>query len=356
MPRRKHAFDTVRFIALIGILINHTLSLSSAKPLVNVLQDYHAVLFVLLMGVFIDINSSVKKTLIRTGVLIGAGFALGSADITLDVILINLGLLNLIVWTIAKTFTKIKTLLVITLSWLILSPVVSQFSHYIIEHHLGIVPRQYNTGAYLLFNEPLYFFLRPIFYSSYPVLQWTTIVLFGIILKHFINAKWWKISIIGLTMFSLAKTSSFLLGGSLWTMDNGTANNWGNIFDSGAYTGTSLGILSSVGMGYLIIGIVVFLDNILKWRINPYLSGSTLSLYSIHVFSFTFIPISILENTTYAFILFAATLFGFVIISYLWYLLSKKYGFIKYGPLEEFTYYLTLPKENYRAEFKKISN
>lgn len=346
MVQRKYAFDTVRFIALIGILINHTMYNSPAKPLVNILQDYHAVLFVLLMGIFIDLKGSLKKTLIRSGVLIGTGFALGSSEITIDVILVQLGLLNFIAWSIARKIQKIQSLIIITFIWLIASPIISQAIRSFLEKDLGIIPTQKNIGLNLLLEDPISFLLRPFIYSSYPVLQWTTIILVGIIIKHFINTKWWKLSVIGLAMFTFAKVISYFLNGSLWTMDNGTANNWNHLFDSGAYTGTTLGMLSSLGMGCLIIGLVQFLDSILKWRVNPYLSGSTLSLYSIHVFSFTMIPVYILESTAYSLILFASTLLGFVIVSYMWYLMAKHYHFRKYGALEEFTYYLATSDQN----------
>lgn len=344
MTHRKHYLDTVRFLALIGILINHCFNNSPAEKIVNILQDYHAVLFVLLMGVFIDTKSPAKKTLIRSSVLIGTGFALGSSTIVIDVILIQLGLLNIIVWGISQYIHKTRTLFFITSIWLIISPIISITVRNFFEKTLLIIPTQKNIGLELLIEDPVSFVLRPFFYSSYPVLQWTTIILIGMILKSYLNAQWWRISIIGLTMFCFAKLVSFFFNGSLWTMDNGTPNNWTHLFDSGAYTGTTLGILSSVGMGIVIIGFVKFLDNLLKWRINPYLSGSTLTLYSLHTFSFTMIPMYILENTPYSLALFSSTLIGFVIVSYIWYRLSKFYGFTKYGALEEFTYYLTTSK------------
>ena len=346
MAQRKHALDTVRFLALVGIVINHTLSNSSAQPLVNILQDYHAVIFVLLMGVFIDPHSNFRKVIIRSGVLIGTGFALGSSIISIDIILVQLGILNLIAWLILQKISKFTPLFILTIAWLLLSPILSQIIRAFLEQNLHIIPTQENIGLNLLLEDPISFILRPFFYSSYPVLQWITIILFGILFKNFLNSKWWKISVIGLAMFSLAKITSFMLGGSLWTMDNGTSNNWNTIFDSGAYTGTTLGMLSSVGVGFFIIGVVQFFDILFKWRINPYLSGSTLSLYSIHVFSFTMIPHYIFENTVHSFIVFTATLLFFAVFSFLWFCLSKNYGFSKYGPLEEFTHYLTVEKSS----------
>lgn len=352
MTKRNRALDTVRFIALVGILINHIMSDSSAYPLVQTLQDYHAILFVMLMGVFINPASTFKKTFIRSSVLILIGFALGSAGIGIDVILINLGLLNMVTWSILQIFTKTRTLVVLTIALMIATPIISQFSRDFLQTQFNLIPMSYNSGVQLLSEHPLYFFIRPILYSHYPILQWIVVILAGVLLSKFIKSKWWKISIIGLTMFCLGKLLSLFFNGSLWIMDNGTTNSWNNIFDSGAYTGTTFGLMSSIGMGYLIIGIVIFLDSQLKWRINPYLSGSTLTLYSLHAFSFCFIHPDIFKNSSYAFIIFATTMLGSVIVSYIWYLLSRKYGFTKFGLLEEFTFYLTVSEKQYKASRK----
>lgn len=367
-PSRIEALDLARFLALIGIILNHILQLSLFKPVVNIMQDYHAVMFVMLMGFLIPgKNNTLKKTFIKSGFLILIGFALGSAGIAIDVILIQLGILYFIGWIINKYIQNNMILIILTTLWLVISPVLSVIlrrayeSHYIPELSL-------NIGTLMIQYAPQQVLVHPFLYSHYPVLQWISFITVGILLSKVIRKNFdkhshykentdsaliGKIALSGVIFFVIAKIVSFFAGGELWKMDNGTSNvyDWNDLFGSGAYTGSTLGMISSIGMVLLIISLCMIFTGYGKdsndkklWNkvyITPYLSGATLSLYSIHVYSFTLVSKEMLQNDTIVLLLLAGTIILFLLVAFVWKIISKHLKFAKPGPLEEFLYYLS---------------
>lgn len=366
LNKRVEALDLARFIALIGIVINHTLQKSSFSPLVTALQDYHAVLFVILLGFLIPGRPQpLKKVLVKGLGLIVLGFALGSADLSIDVILVNLGLLYLLGNLLNKYVHRIRYLASIALVWVLATPIISHILRQQFEQYVTPVPM--NFGLLMAQYNPVQLFVHPFLYSHYPVLQWLFFVLVGMILAKILrgkaekhrhcavqddNLKNWKIAVIGAGLFIISKATSFLLGGDLWKMDNGNTNtnNWEDIIDSGAYTGTTLGMLSSTGIALIVITLCLYITGYGKFKdvshwqdkihVSPYIAGATLSLYSIHVFTFTFVTDTMLKNDLIAVSLLGGTLLMFALLAMLWKKIAQLRQYRKPGPVEEFLSYL----------------
>jgi len=365
--QRIEAFDLARFIALLGIILNHTLQSKTFDPFIQTMQDYHAVLFVLLMGFFAPKKeSSMKKIFIKGFVLIGVGFALGSASIAIDVILVNLGIIFIVGSLIVRTINKTKYLIILALTWMILSPILSVILRRKFEE--AVTPESMNFGTLMIQHAPEQLFVHPFLYSHYPVLQWISFFFVGAILSRILmnhknvyesslydsmdKSVIKKMTITGFLFFVSAKIVSLLLGGELWKMDNGFSNayQWSDLSNSGAYTGTTLGMISSIGIGLIIIALCMWLTSFKKVdknggtqsviHVTPYLSGATLSLYAIHVYSFTVVPPDLLKDDVKVVLLLIATIVLLAVCALVWSKIGKRFNFTKPGPLEEFMFYL----------------
>lgn len=335
------ALDISRFLALLGIMVNHVWLLTDS-PLAIALQDYHAVLFVLLSGivfVYSGETRGVKKTknVVRAIACIVLGLALGAGNPAIDIILVNYGLIFLLgIWIVPRLNTRV--LVYVTASWLVLSPLVSFGirSATADNAHLG------NIGFNTLFSEPWMVVIKPLVYSHYPVLQWFSIFLLGALIgrglisrdgsdqsKFLLRLGW-----IGLPVAVLIKGATMLLPLDVWRVEDGNVETSKalNLLDSSAYSGTTLGMMSAIAVALVVICIMTDVSRIPGIKSLGQFGMATMSAYALHVLVYTLTPLEMIK--THQTFFWLANVAMIIAVTLVWNKFARQWG---RGPLEAVT-------------------
>ena len=217
-PSRVQGIDIARGFALLGIIVNHIFYIAY-RPAADALQDYHAVLFMLLAGIvytYAEGSNPVLKNRVRGIFCIILGLALGAGNPQLVVILLNYG------WTfiIASFFVhkmKARPLFILSAIWIMVSPIVS-----LLIRNMAGTRHGENIGFQHFASEPWLFIIDPILWSNYPVLQWFAVFLFGAALGRTDIRQWLgdvnstvRTLVASVVVFLLVKLSSGAIGSVL---------------------------------------------------------------------------------------------------------------------------------------------
>lgn len=346
---RLKGIDIARGLALLGIIANHIFFI--AHPVIaTALQDYHAILFMLLAGIVYTYAQGTEPALknrVRGIVCIILGLALGSGNPAVDVILLNYG------WTFlfASFFVhkmNLKQLAILSGAWLFLSPFVSYWVRSLVGTSGGP-----NVGFQHIFTEPWMILADPVISSSYPLIQWFSVFLIGAtigrlplerIVSHkatmkgilfysllgFVAVKFFSIFSIVLSQsksYGQAFREAFSLGtGNVDTVD------MYSLLSSGPYSGTTPALLASVLIGVAVIaGCSLFALQKNVWFVER-IGMATLTLYSLHVFVHTIFG---RWGNDHSFLYYFATVVASVVVVMGWdHLVNKSSMQASPGPIE----------------------
>lgn len=335
------ALDIARFLALLGIMVNHVWLLTDS-PLAIALQDYHAVLFVLLSGIVFVYSGEARgtkktKNIVRAIACIVLGLALGAGNPAIDIILVNYGLIFLLgIWIVPRLSTRV--LACVATLWIVLSPLVSFGirSVTVDDAHLS------NIGFNTIFSEPWMVLVKPLVYSHYPVLQWFSIFLIGALIgrgllsrdeprqrKFLLRLGW-----IGLPVAFLVKSVTMFLPFDVWNVKDGNVetSNSLNLLDSSAYSGTTLGMVSAIAVALTVICIVTDLSRIAGVNYLGQFGIAMMSVYTLHVLVYTLLPVDMIKDHQMLFWL--ANVAMIVVMTLVWNRFGHQWG---RGPLEAVT-------------------
>ena len=299
MKERLYALDAVRGLALIGILINHIFYISF-QPAVAVLQDFHAIAFVLLAGVMMTYaqKDSHVPGVVRAVIIGIIALVIGAGNPPIDIILLNFTWLFLIGEFILKKRSA-RFLLITAGIIAVLGPILSRG----IRLSLGdqVYP---NVGVQHLFSEPWLLVLKPFVYGHYPLLQWSAVFVVGMGIGRLLQNEqfrvaysrhWGKIATASLGVSIVITAISLCLVSPEGAFAMGDGNvpvsaPWTDVFASSyAYSGTMLGLARGVAVT---IALTALLTPLCK---RPSLLGAlgagTLSVYSLHALSMLFFPV-----------------------------------------------------------------
>lgn len=299
MRERLHALDTVRGLALLGILINHIFYVSF-QPAVAVLQDFHAIAFVLLAGVMMTyVQKDSHVTNVVRAIVVGIiALVIGAGNPPIDLILLNfawLFLLGEFIFKKRSTWFLLVTAGIVGVAGPVLSRVI----------RAGPGDQTYpNVGVQHLLSEPWLLVLKPFVYGHYPLLQWSAVFLVGMGIGRLLKEEkfrdacmhnWEKIAggalvvclaITALSMMVVSPDGAFAMGsGNVPVTDSWRAVLW----SSYAYSGTTLGLIRGVGVTVLVIALLLPLCR--RSNLVGRLGASTLSVYSLHALSMLFFPV-----------------------------------------------------------------
>lgn len=331
-----HGADLARFIALIGIMVNHVFLLTN-DTIAHVLQDYHAITFLLLAGVIFSYtkerdNGRTTKLVTRVVFFLLIGFALGSGNPEVDVILVNYGLIFLIGIFLVPVLST-RWLAVVTVIWTLISPIASfAIRSVTVDEYVGP-----NVGAQML-NEPWMMIVDPVLFSHYPVIQWFSVFLIGALIGRGYNAlphkMIWSPMLAGIGLFLGTTIISYSTGADVTRMNTGnvSTDSWTNLLESGAYAGTTLSIIASVGVAVFIIGLSTALCELSVFRKLSLLGTYTLTAYTLHVLLFTLTPLDwLMDNQVLFFVLNVVMI---VVMGIGWRTLQSKTRVSGTGPIE----------------------
>lgn len=335
------ALDIARFLALLGIMVNHIWLLTDS-PLAIALQDYHAVLFVLLSGIVFVYSGETRgakktKNVVRAIACIVLGLALGAGNPAIDIILVNYGLIFLLgIWIVPCLSTRV--LACVAASWLVLSPLVSFGIRSVTVDNAHLA----NVGFNTLFSEPWMLLVKPLIYSHYPVLQWFSIFLVGTLIgrclkmrepdqqKRFLLHLGW----VGFPVALLIKGVTMFLPFDVWSVRDGNivTGDVLNLLDSSAYSGTTLGMISAISVALVVVCIMTDLSRLPLVNILGKFGMATMSAYTIHVLLYTVTPLILIREYQIEF--FLGNVIVIMLITVIWGKLGQKWG---RGPIEAVT-------------------
>lgn len=299
MRERLHALDTVRGLALLGILINHIFYVSF-QPAVAVLQDFHAIAFVLLAGVMMTYaqKDSHVTNVVRAVVIGILALVIGAGNPPIDIILLNFAWLFLIGEFLLKKRSA-RFLLVTAGMIAVIGPILSR----VVRLTLGDSTYP-NVGVQHLLSEPWLLVLKPFVYGHYPLLQWSAVFVVGMgigrLLKNeqfrvAFSRHWWKIATVALSVSIVISGISLLLGSPEGAFAMGDGNvpvsaSWTDVFVSSyAYSGTMLGLARGVGVTIALTALLMPLCK--RPSLLGALGAGTLSVYALHALSMLFFPV-----------------------------------------------------------------
>lgn len=306
--KRLDGVDIARGIALLTIIVNHV-SYTSFRPAAVALQDYHAILFMLLAGIVFTYahgKHHVLKNVVRGVVCIVLGLAIGAGNPNIDVILINYGFLFLIsAFFIPRLSTR--SILISSVVVAIVAPILSFGLRTATGTYVGP-----NIGFPTFASKPWLVVMNPLFYSHYPIFQWSAVFLFGAYLGRskitplvddarvrlrmlsaalgmFVAAKAMSVTMLAvLTGDPLLKViaDSFTLGSG-----NVPTDQPAQLFASASYSGTTLALVASTSMALVVVLLCTMLARYVQWGLLKKMGMATLTLYSLHAFVQTCVPV-----------------------------------------------------------------
>lgn len=312
--------DAARGIALLAMMVTHIFALSDPAGFPTwaaVFAGRASALFAVLAGCSLVLSTrsrmagsgrlrdAVASVLIRAGAIIVIGLCLGSVSTLLAVILVNYG----VMFAAAMLFLRLRarTLFVIAVAWMALSPVLSMF----LRSEFGLEPG-YSAMSWFDLAHPLTMLSDLVLTGYYPILQWLSYILLGMaVAKIDIGRHLMSLFAAGLGLFAIGKGVSWLLlnvagGGpalvrvselygtdlnaALFTGSYGVTptTSWWWLAIAGAHSGTPFDLLSTAGTALLTIVICQALALLLgrrTWLLAPLTAPGSmpLSVYSAHV-------------------------------------------------------------------------
>lgn len=353
MRTRITGVDIARGLALLGIIINHIFFFSH-HLVAQVLQDYHAILFMLLAGIvftYAQGDQPVLKNIIRGVVCIMLGLALGAGDPRMKVILLNYGWLFIFGALFVYKFTA-RQLFIISGIWVVASPVISYF----LRSYTG-TPINSNIGFQHLTSQPWMIFADPVVFSSYPILQWFSVFLFGAALgkgaitQTITNARSnIKMLFFALGAFVVAKGVPLLVSttvqGYSWRkaidlnfkLGDGNVNtdSMYALVTSAPYTATTFALVASTAAALIVVSLCTMLAKVTSLSLVQHMGMATLTLYSLHGFIHTLVPMEWADANSLLY--YIITIAGLALVTYLWrtFIMGKR-GVEAPGPVEELT-------------------
>lgn len=312
--------DAARGIALFAMMVTHIFALSDPAGLPTwaaVFAGRASALFAVLAGCSLVLSTrsrmadsgrlrdAASSVLIRSGAIILIGLCLGSVSSLLAVILVNYG----VMFALAMLFLRLRarTLFVIAVAWMVLSPVVSM----LIRSEFGLEP-MYSSMSWFDIAAPVTALQDLMLTGYYPILQWLSYILLGMaVAKIDIGKHLMSLFAAGLGLFLVGKGVSWLLinfagGGSalvrvselygtdlnaaLFTGSYGVTptTSWWWLAITGPHSGTPFDLLSTAGTALLTIVVCQSLAVLLgrsSWVLAPLSAPGSmpLSVYSAHV-------------------------------------------------------------------------
>lgn len=312
--------DAARGIALFAMMVTHIFALSDPEGLPTwaaVFAGRASALFAVLAGCSLvlatrsrmagsgRLRDAAPSVLIRAGAIVLIGLCLGSVSTLLAVILVNYG----VMFAIAMLFLRLRarTLFVIALVWMALSPVLSM----LIRSHFGLEPK-YSAMSWFDLATPLTMLHDLLLTGYYPILQWLAYILLGMaVAKVDIGKHLMSLFAAGLGLFLVGKGVSWLLlnvagagpalvrvselhgtdlNAALFTGSYGVTptTSWWWLAIAGPHSGTPFDLLSTAGTALLTIVACQSLAILLgrkTWVLAPLTAPGSmpLSVYSAHV-------------------------------------------------------------------------
>lgn len=364
MRTRITGVDIARGLALLGIIVNH-IFFYSHHFVAQALQDYHAILFMLLAGIvftYAQGDQPVLKNIIRGIICIVLGLGLGAGDPRMELILLNYGWLFIFGALFVYRFSA-RQLFIISGVWVIAAPFISYF----IRSYTG-TPINSNIGFQHLVSEPWMILADPVLFSSYPLLQWFAVFLFGAALgkgaiTHTVTDTRANIKmlLLALTAFIIAKGIPLLVNtsaqGYSWAQafdqnfklgfGNVDANGLSSLVTSAPYTATTFALVASTSAALVVVALCTMLAKVTSLSLVQHMGMATLTLYSLHAFIHTLVPMAWADaNSTLYYIITIAVL---ALLTYLWRtFLMGKHGVQAPGPIEELTRRVVLTESKKR--------
>lgn len=354
---RLQGLDVARALALLGMFVTHTMSLSTSTGVPEpaaMVAGKAAALFAVLAGFSITLSTrkydSLRDgalSLVTRGVLIAfIGLVLGSFTTHIAVILVNYGVMFLLAAPIFRAPTRV--LAILAPAWLVVMPVAGFALRAAFD-----IPRQVDVPSLANYTDVHYMATGIFFSGYYPVLQWFGYLLVGLLLSRLdwsAKATELKVAAVGATAASVAFLSSMTLlavggtaaitksaegvGPAAWgsveaalqTGSYGTVptDTWWWLVVSGPHTSTPFDMVYTAGLAVLTIALCSLLCRTLAdrgWYLFPLLAAGSmpLTLYSAHV---------LLREANDSFLIHAVLL---LTVAVLWRLHSKRPGLLEWG-------------------------
>ncbi|MDO5499478.1 MAG: heparan-alpha-glucosaminide N-acetyltransferase domain-containing protein, partial [Propionibacteriaceae bacterium] len=320
-PRpRLVGIDAARGLALLGMIAVHVYRVafddwSPPQWMYEVLLGRSAALFAVLAGVGLALltggsrsvgpdraRADRKNIAARAGVIAAIGLSLGLIDTELNIILVQYAVMFLL--ALPFTTMPLRRLAVWAIGWTLLSPVLALLAHSLLpdagyEFWLTSEP----NWASLI--TPVVLVVDLIVTGSYPVLQWFSFFLFGLVVGRLqLGSVVTQVRLIAVgALLSLgARFVSALLmgpGGGAGALRESTGTSEPDIIeallgDGGAawwlaidapHTGTTPALLDSMGSAALVLGLCLLIGR--RWeKVLAPLAGAgamTLTFYSAHL-------------------------------------------------------------------------
>jgi uncharacterized membrane protein len=327
--------DAARGIALIGMIAVHVFSLydeqtDSASWLAAVFSGRAAALFAVMAGVGLALVSGGRRRhqgrqasadrrgiAARAAVIAVVGLTLGLFEVDIAIILVCYALL----FVLALPFLTmgIRQLAVFTATWTLLSPAIA----YLVRPVLYDAPftAVLDTDPnWTSLADPVALLSSLFFTGSYPVFQWLSYVLLGVLLGRLaldsLRVQLWLAAGGAAAVAAAQLTSAFLLkglGGSSALLatdeiDSWSLTDWNNrlLLDlsevdqttsgwwlavDAPHTGTTLDLLNTMGSAAMVLGLCLLLARVAGWGLLALAGpgGMTLTLYSAHVLVMSFV-------------------------------------------------------------------
>jgi uncharacterized membrane protein YeiB len=332
LKQRLTGIDAARGLALLGMMSTHTMPLFDPGPgnppsLVGLLYSGRsAALFAVLAGVGLALLSGRESphggpalaadrraVAARAVVILAIGLSLGGLDVNVAVILVHYAVLFLCMLPFLGL--PLRALSLWVTGWVLLSPVLA----YLVRPQLAAL-----LGAPRLSGNPDWDSVMSwesgwnalgdvLFTGYYPVVQWMTYLLFGLILGRLALSRL-KVQLIlivagGLVAFAAKGVASFFLdylGGqqallatdeaARWPLESllqvdlawvDQRGSWWWLATAAPHAGTTLDLLHTTGVAAAVLGVCLLVTRASPRVLLP-LSGAgamTLTLYSLHVWA-----------------------------------------------------------------------
>lgn len=320
-PGRIVGLDVARGLALFAMMVTHIFALSDGAgdpTWAAVFSGKASALFAVLAGCSLVLSTRTRldrpgarlrdvasSVLIRAAAITVIGLCLGTVSTYLAVILVNYG----IMFALALLFLRLRarTLFVVALAWMVISPVVSMF----LRRELGLSP-SYLPMSWFDLASPLTMLTDLTLTGYYPILQWMSYILLGMacaklgIRRHLValfaagvamaligkGASWALLTLAGggAVLADQAELYGIDLTAALFTGSFGVTETttWWWLAISGPHSGTPFDLLLTGGTSVAAIALcqaLVVLLGRFAWALAPLSAPGSmpLSVYSAHV-------------------------------------------------------------------------
>jgi uncharacterized membrane protein YeiB len=303
---RVEAVDLARGTALIGMMLVHIGPhwIYRNPPVGDLVAGGRAApLFAMLAGVALSLvhdrdprgAGSTRATLIRAGLLIALGLALGSLhDMPVYVILVYYGLLIVVALPFRRLSTR--TLLVFGGVWAVVAPVVLLWLKIV---HSPVEPGQAELSD---LQHPVDLLMELLVWGIYPASVWFAYVLVGLAIGRLDlrrAAVACRLVVTGAVLVAVTLAVGWALirdgavhetgdfGWRLLFAESFGVPRWNDLLLVGAHTSTPLNVISAIGSAVLVVGLCA-LGVQVPWArlaLTPIRAAGamTLTLYTVHV-------------------------------------------------------------------------